>query len=119
MTTILRRISRHYPYGRDAAFSSLPSPPPPGLQDAEGGIYKQVWELFNPVHSLLPDPELGFDKVSVPSDLCSHTRESEALTMLLCMYIVYRFLVSSIIYYFLYGNSLSLAPGVARKVRLG
>ncbi|XP_045104339.1 glutamate receptor ionotropic, kainate 3-like [Portunus trituberculatus] len=33
------------------------------FRHADGGIYKQVWELFHPVHSLLPDPELGFDKV--------------------------------------------------------
>ncbi|XP_050728574.1 glutamate receptor ionotropic, delta-1-like isoform X1 [Eriocheir sinensis] len=33
------------------------------FRHAEGGIYQQVWQLFHPVHSLLPDPELGFDKV--------------------------------------------------------
>lgn len=33
------------------------------LQRADSGIYHQVWQLFHPVHSLLPDPELGFDKV--------------------------------------------------------
>ncbi|XP_042224437.1 uncharacterized protein LOC121868195 [Homarus americanus] len=33
------------------------------FRQAESGIYYQVWQLFHPVDSLLPDPELGFDKV--------------------------------------------------------
>lgn len=41
------------------------------MQHAEGGIYRQVWELFDPVHSLLPDPELGFDKVNREADVCA------------------------------------------------
>ncbi|KAK4325066.1 hypothetical protein Pmani_004337 [Petrolisthes manimaculis] len=33
------------------------------FRGADSGIYHEVWQLFHPVHSLLPDPELGFDKV--------------------------------------------------------
>ncbi|KAK3867483.1 hypothetical protein Pcinc_027053 [Petrolisthes cinctipes] len=33
------------------------------FRGADSGIYHEVWQLFHPIHSLLPDPELGFDKV--------------------------------------------------------
>ncbi|XP_071542916.1 glutamate receptor ionotropic, delta-2-like, partial [Panulirus ornatus] len=33
------------------------------FRKAESGIYKEVWELFRPDQSLLPDPEIGFSKV--------------------------------------------------------